>query len=192
MDVRLIAAVGRRGQLGLGGRLPWRDPVDLRWFRTTTMDGVVVLGGRTYDAVGELPGRVRARWSGRTSPGAVLMQIAARHKGKVIWIAGGAYTYAAFMPFVRIAVVTLIDYDGEADAFMPPLWGAYDNGHRATDHREPATAAASRGPEPGALLLSASPSPTLPSGAGSEPVVRKRNRTTGWLSRKRHKWKRRT
>jgi dihydromethanopterin reductase len=195
MDVRLIAAVGRRGQLGLGGKLPWHDPIDLRWFRATTMDGVVLMGGRTYDLTGSLPGRIKARWSGRTSPGSVLVQIASRYKGKVIWIAGGAFTYAAFMPFVRVAVVTRVDYDGEADSFMPPIWGTHDNRHRTTHNREPAPTSSDRGPGPGTLLLSSPEPPSSTAGetgTGSKPVARKRPRQP-WLSpRRRRSWKRRT
>jgi dihydromethanopterin reductase len=190
MDIRLIAAVGRSGQLGLGGNLPWRDPIDLRWFKETTMGGVVLMGGRTYDTVGVLPGRIQARWSGRASPFAVLTQITERHKGKVIWIAGGSFTYASFMPFVRIAVITRIDYDGEADSYMPPLWG-HDR-DRATHNRAAAAIPGDRGPEPGSLLLPAPAPQASRTGEGSKPVARKRHRQP-WLSpRRRRKWKRRT
>jgi dihydromethanopterin reductase len=175
-DVRLIAAVGRSGQLGLGGQLPWKNPVDLRWFREQTIGGVVVMGGRTYDVVGELSGRVMARWSGSHSPHTVLTKIAARHPGKLIWIAGGAYTYSQFMPFVRIAVISRIDYDGEADTYMPPLWGHV---HRATHRSEPFQSIG-RGPAPGALLL---PEPPPPTRATDSSVPRKRRRR-GWLTRR--------
>jgi dihydromethanopterin reductase len=155
IDCRLIAAVGRSGQLGLGGKLPWSDPLDLRWFRDQTMDSVVLMGGRTHDKVGQLPGRFRARWSGKTSPYAVLQQIHVRFKGLTIWVAGGAYTYAAFMPFVRYAVITRIDYDGEADTFMPPLWGgSYDIGNTRVD-------------------VSAVPQPAKPRGAGASAKAHK-------------------
>jgi dihydromethanopterin reductase len=191
MDVRLIAAVGRRGQLGLGGRLPWHDPVDLRWFKENTMGGVVLFGGRTYRAVGDLPGRVKARWSGHSPPGAVLMQIAARYKGKVIWIAGGAYTYTAFMPFVRVAVISRIDYDGEADSFMPPIWGGSNaNGDAHARASEPVTTESDRGPGPGPLLLP-EPAPETVEAISDRSVVRKRH-PTGWLSRNRRRWSRRT
>jgi dihydromethanopterin reductase len=126
MDVRLIAAVGRNGQLGLGGGLPWHDPVDLKWFREATWGDVVLMGRRTYNAVGHLPGRNTVRWGGKSSPFTVLQQIHRRF-GKTIWIGGGQWTYLAFMPYVRIAVITRIDYDGPADAYMPALWGPLSN-----------------------------------------------------------------
>jgi dihydromethanopterin reductase len=185
-DIRLIAAVGRHGQLGLGGKLPWHDPLDLRWFRDQTMGGVVLFGGRTFEAVGDLPGRTKLRWSGRTQPFGVLQAIGAKYKGKVIWIAGGSHTYKTFMPFVRLAVITRVEYDGEADAYMPPLWGNHDNGATSSGSSEHVTISSDGGPAPPALLL-----PDPPPQTPDSSVVRER-RASGWLSRNRRKWNRRT
>ena len=127
-DLRLIAAVGRRGQLGLDGRLPWRDKGDLAFFRNVTMWNPVIMGKRTADAVGPLQGRHVLIWDGRTEPKAFLDSLDKTtwpywaRPGKTIWLAGGAHTYAAFMPLVTRSIVTRIDYDGPADAWMPPLW----------------------------------------------------------------------
>lgn len=148
MDVRLIAAVGRDGQLGLRGKLPWHDALDLRWFRENTIGGIVLMGARTFDAVGPLPGRARARWTGKTEPYTVLRQISARYPGKTIWVAGGSWTYLSFMPFVRIAVITRIDYDGLADAYMPPLWGQLYAHGDASSHHRPTTPATGADPLP--------------------------------------------
>lgn len=125
--VHLIAAVGQRGQLGLGGRLPWRDPEDLRWFQQMTTGGIVVMGGRTYDAVAprlQTHGRFLFRFGHGVKPAAALRSLSnfCDDVDRVIWIAGGAQTYRAFLPFVRRSFLTHIDYDGEADVFMPPLW----------------------------------------------------------------------
>jgi len=123
-DVRLIAAVGKRGQLGLGSHLPWRDPDDLSWFRQQTMNCVVVFGHNTFMTVPQLKSRCVFVWQRGETPEATLSRIRSYHPDKTIWIAGGAKTYAAFLPFVRHSVLTHIDYDGDADTFMPPLWGA--------------------------------------------------------------------
>lgn len=177
MDVRLIAAVGRDGQLGLGGKLPWHDPLDLKWFRETTMGGVVLMGGRTYDTVGQLPGRDRARWGGKTSPFTVLQQVSARHRGKTIWIAGGSWTYLSFMPFVRVAVISRIDYDGLADAYMPPLWGQlYAHGDTPSHNRNSAIANGGAG--------------TLPTPLQDTTRTQEEGTATT-KSRKRRKWSRR-
>lgn len=53
-----VLAVDRRGTLGSGGRLPWHLPADLRRFREITLGHTVVMGRRTFEAIGRpLPGR---------------------------------------------------------------------------------------------------------------------------------------
>jgi dihydromethanopterin reductase len=126
-DVRLIAAVGQRGQIGIRGRLPWSDPKDLVWFWDQTKDGVVIVGRRTAEKLPPLPRRRLVVWGGKSNPGKVIADQVAINKiegtpERVIWIAGGAYTYQSFMSFVRYSLITRIDYDGPADTFMPPLW----------------------------------------------------------------------
>lgn len=61
--VNLIAAVGKSGQLGMNGKLPWYDPEDLKWFRQETFGDVVVFGSKTYDDLPNLDGRVIIRVS---------------------------------------------------------------------------------------------------------------------------------
>jgi len=123
MNVNLIAAVGRRGQLGLGDTLPWHDPEDLKWFKAQTMGGILIAGGRTFDALPALSGdRLLFRFSTGNDPHRMLKMAADLAPDRTIWIIGGARTYEAFMPWVRRSVITHIDYDGPADVFMPLLW----------------------------------------------------------------------
>jgi dihydrofolate reductase len=54
----LVAAVAENGVIGRDGGLPWRLPSDLRRFRAITLCHPVVMGRKTYDAIGKpLPGR---------------------------------------------------------------------------------------------------------------------------------------
>ena len=55
--IYLIAAVGRQGQIGLNGRLPWRHPEDLQWFKEQTMGKVVVCGFNTAEHLPPSPAR---------------------------------------------------------------------------------------------------------------------------------------
>src|SRR5206468_5950100 len=56
-DIRAMCAIGRRGQLGLNGRMPWegaRGPeytADVRRFFELTRGHVILLGPRTYRSV---------------------------------------------------------------------------------------------------------------------------------------------
>jgi dihydrofolate reductase len=54
-----IAAMSRNRVIGKGGGIPWRIPDEHRWFRRTTMGGIVVMGRKTFEGLpGPLDGRV--------------------------------------------------------------------------------------------------------------------------------------
>jgi dihydrofolate reductase len=58
VDFVLVAAVAENGVIGRDGALPWRLPSDLRRFRAITLGHPLVMGRKTYDAIGKpLPGR---------------------------------------------------------------------------------------------------------------------------------------
>ena len=57
-NLSLIACISRDGGLGMGNHLLWRIPEDMQFFKQTTMGGVVVMGRRTFESIGNpLPGR---------------------------------------------------------------------------------------------------------------------------------------
>ena len=58
MGLVLVAAVAENDVIGRDGGLPWRLPSDLRRFRAITVGHPVVMGRKTYAAIGKpLPGR---------------------------------------------------------------------------------------------------------------------------------------
>ena len=58
MTIAMIAAVARNGVIGDGGRMPWHLHEDLAHFRATTMGHTLLMGRRTFEAIGRvLPGR---------------------------------------------------------------------------------------------------------------------------------------
>ncbi len=116
--INLIAAVGKRGQLGLEGRLPWHDSADLKWFRQMTMGQIVVVGWNTYLGLPPLPGRSVYTMGRNETP----EQTIERLPGADLWIIGGAKTYEKWLPYIDRFHINVIDYDGPADAWMPPLF----------------------------------------------------------------------
>jgi len=117
-SVNLIAAVGKSGQLGLMGKLPWHDAEDLKWFKKMTMNGFVIMGGNTLSHVPSLEGRLLVGWRRDIDPEGLIKTLTEMDPKRDIWIAGGAKTYRAFMPFVRRSFITHIEYDGPADVFL--------------------------------------------------------------------------
>ena len=57
MRVSIIAAVAKNGTIGVDNRLPWRLPADLRHFKTLTMGHHLIMGRKTFESAGALPGR---------------------------------------------------------------------------------------------------------------------------------------
>lgn len=122
MAVNLIAAVGRQGQLGLGGQLPWHRPEDLKWFRKMTTGTVMVCGRTTYETIKHLDG---------TADRTVICQRRDQTCADIlagidrdVSIVGGASLYKVWLDsgLVDRSFIAHIDYDGPADVYMPPLW----------------------------------------------------------------------
>jgi dihydrofolate reductase len=118
--VNLIAAIGRQGQLGLDGSLPWHNSADLAFFKRVTTGGTMIVGRITSCL---MPVREIARtrrieiYGGRNRSAEEMIRI---HNDRPVWIAGGAATYRAFAPFVDgVKIISLIDYDGPADTWFP-------------------------------------------------------------------------
>lgn len=121
-NVVLIAAVGNNGQIGLKGNLPWHNPADLEFFKTTTSGHVVLVGKHTYATLPKLPNRlVYVQSRDKTLDYYVYMRDK-HYPAKTLFIAGGATIYELWKPFVSRSIISHIDYDGEADTFMPHLW----------------------------------------------------------------------
>lgn len=56
--ITLIVAAAENGVIGLGGRLPWRMPSDLKTFRRLTLGKPIIMGRKTFQSIGKaLDGR---------------------------------------------------------------------------------------------------------------------------------------
>ena len=53
--IALIAAVGPDGTIGSDNKMPWHMPRDLRFFRRVTSGHTVIMGRKTFEAIGSRP-----------------------------------------------------------------------------------------------------------------------------------------
>jgi dihydrofolate reductase len=149
-EIWLIAAVARHGAIGCGNALLFRDPVDQRHFRETTMGCPVIMGRRTWESLPArfrpLPGRrnlVLSRDPAFQAPGgetaASLDQALARIGEEVprVFVIGGAELYAQALPRVTGLELTEVDRAWSADRFFPP----FDRGEFTEIARVPRRAA---------------------------------------------------
>ncbi|QFG69092.1 dihydrofolate reductase [Ornithinimicrobium pratense] len=125
----LIAAVGRNGVIGDGREMPWHLPEDLRFFKSTTMDGVLVMGRGTWDSIGRaLPGRstiVVTRQPGWSAPGAEVAHslceaLTIAGDGEV-FVAGGGQIYAQTIGHAHRLLLTQVDLEPQGQTRFPTV-----------------------------------------------------------------------
>jgi dihydromethanopterin reductase len=125
-DVRVICALGKRGQLGLHGRLPWEGnpgaefKADVARFFALTRGHVLIAGPRT---IASFPDWARPRMTlveirSTEKPEEVL----ARYPDRVVFIGGGPPVWKAYARFVSHWDITRLPYDGDADRYFDPGW----------------------------------------------------------------------
>lgn len=133
-SVKLIWAMDRNGLIGREGRLPWRLPAELAYFRRTTMGHPVIMGRKTFESLGKpLPGRrnvVLSRNPDFRPEGAEaahdVSDVLDRLRGEPIFVIGGAQIYRAFLPHADQLYVTRIDHAFEGDEHFPDIdWHAW-------------------------------------------------------------------
>ena len=125
-EVRVICAIGKRGQLGLKGMLPWEgNPgaeyrADVARFFALTRGHVLIAGPKT---IGSFPPWAFAQMTlveihAADEPHAVL----ARYAGRVVFVGGGPPVWKAYAPLVSHWDITRLPYDGDADRYFDPGW----------------------------------------------------------------------
>ena len=125
-----IAAMTRVGRvIGRAGKTPWHLPAELRWFKEATADGVVLMGRRTFEAIGRpLPGRLnlvatRGSLAGKPDVRTVADLAAFRPESyapRVVWVIGGAEVFSQTLPRCEAVYLSLMDQEvADGDTFFP-------------------------------------------------------------------------
>lgn len=124
--VRVICAIGRSGQMGLDGKLPWEgnpEPeykADVARFFEITRGHVLAAGPKTIASVPEFARGDRNLFVLRSQmdPQAVL----ARFAGRVVFIGGGPPVWDTYARFVSHWDITRLPYEGPADRWFDARW----------------------------------------------------------------------
>lgn len=133
--VRIVAAIGRRGELGRNNGLLFRLKADMANYRRITAKTPMVMGRRTWESLPRrpLPGRpniVATRNLDFLAPGAFVYSslppaiAAARAMAAAagvpdVSIIGGAPIFAAGLEVATHMTLTEVDAECEADVFFP-------------------------------------------------------------------------
>lgn len=129
MSFSIIAAVGKKLELGKDNQLVFHIKEDMKFFKETTVGHPVLMGKNTFESIGKaLPGRqnyVVTRYP-EDLPDEVeavreLKQFIEKNVDDEteIFVIGGASIYKTFLPYAKKLYLTEIDADTEADTFFP-------------------------------------------------------------------------
>jgi len=155
--VSLIWAMADNGVIGLDNGLPWRLPVDMKHFMTTTLGKPVVMGRKTLESMkSPLPGRTNIvltrdpNWQRdgvlvvRDMPAAMAL---AEQQGLIdgvdeVMVIGGAEIYALALPMAERLYVTRVHAQPAGDVYFPPIdlgaWRLLSQQQHAADERHSA------------------------------------------------------
>ena len=131
--VSLVAAVAANGVIGRDGDMPWRLATDLKRFRRLTWGKPVVMGRRTFEAIGmPLSGRhsivmsrhrrhMRGTSYAETLDDALAQarDWAWRHGVDEVCVIGGGEIYRAALPRADMMRITHVDAAPEGDTTFP-------------------------------------------------------------------------
>lgn len=128
-NVTMIAAVGRNGVIGDGLSMPWHISEDLKFFKRTTMGHPMVMGRRTFDSMGVLPGRRSIvitrqpewRHAGVETAHSLDEALALAGPADEVFVVGGGEIYRAAMPYAARLVITEVDQDPEGTVTFPTI-----------------------------------------------------------------------
>ena len=123
-------AQDKNGLIGKDGLLPWRLPIDMRFFREHTMDKILVMGRKTYEGMGKLslPYRhiivLTTQKDFKVEKNAEVLHSIdellayAKDIPEDIYVSGGSRIFQALLPETKIIWRTLIDAEFEGDTFI--------------------------------------------------------------------------
>jgi dihydrofolate reductase len=126
--ISLIVAMAQNGVIGRDNALPWRLPEDLKRFKEFTLGKPILMGRRTFEAIGRpLPGRanlVLTRDRDWRSPGVIPVHsveealLQTRTCDELVVI-GGAEIYRLLLPLARRIYLTHVHADIPGDTYFP-------------------------------------------------------------------------
>lgn len=143
MNMVIIAAIAANNVIGNDNKLPWRLPGDMKHFKETTTGGIVLMGRKTLESIGNkpLPNRCNIVLTKDTKlqdnfDGAFPKLVVCHSKEeamkmcdsfselptigkKTIFVIGGRSIYEDFIPMADTMILTRLNIDVDGDIKFP-------------------------------------------------------------------------
>ncbi len=131
IKISLISAMSENRVIGINNAMPWHIPEELQHFKQLTMGKPMIMGRKTFDAIGRrlLPGRKTIVLSrdkdlavaGVTIAHSVTEALQAAGDAPEVMIVGGSGVYKEFLPLAHSIYLSVIPEHYTGDAFFPEL-----------------------------------------------------------------------
>ena len=132
MIISLVAAMGKNRVIGNKGKLPWRMPADLEYYRSKIKGKTVVMGRKTFESMGNKPLPNRANIiithnKDFKAEGAIVVhstEEALEEAEKIspdqeLMVIGGSEIYKELLPRANRVYLTIVEGEFKGDAFFP-------------------------------------------------------------------------
>ncbi len=132
--ISIIFSVDETGTIGAGGKLPWHLPADLRYFRKLTIGHPIIMGRKTFEAIGRPLDRrtniVMTRQpmsiEGVVTAASIEEAVRLAHghnqiRPEEIFVIGGARIFELALPLADRLYITTVRGTFAGDARCPPI-----------------------------------------------------------------------
>ncbi len=131
--IALIVAAGINGEIGIGGRMIWHLPADLKYFKRTTLGAPVIMGRKTWESLPRkpLPGRLNivvtrseesTHFTGAHKASSIEQAITLCGEAERVFIIGGGELYQQTMPIAdEVYLTRIIASSADADTYFPEV-----------------------------------------------------------------------
>jgi dihydrofolate reductase len=151
----IIVAASENNVIGIHNRLPWHLPIDMRYFRQTTIGKPIVMGRKSFDELGRaLPGRpniVITRQPDFKRDDLIIVssledgiEKAKTFNTEEIFVTGGGEIFKLALPIVDRVYITRVHADDvKGDTFFPEftpekepeVWKSIKNEYHEKDEK---------------------------------------------------------
>lgn len=126
-----IVATDEKNGIGKNNQLLCHLPDDLKYFKSLTINNIIVMGRKTYESIGKpLPNRINVVLSQNPhlkidgvevyyNIESLIQKLPQKYPNKKIIIIGGEQIYRLFFPYIQKIYRTFIHHTFDADAFFP-------------------------------------------------------------------------
>ena len=128
--IKIIVAMTYNKVIGNEGKIPWHYAEDFKHFKKETLNGVVIMGRKTYESIGKpLPNRENIVISTTLKDDKVIVCKSfdealkkAKEFDKTIFIIGGSRVYKEGLKFADELIISHIEKNYEGDTYFPNFY----------------------------------------------------------------------